>query len=337
MLAAQIAAYGAPFHVGRCAIPAPGPGEVLVEVRASGLCSTDLHLRDGRQNLGQLPRIPGHESAGRIAAVGPEVPGWQAGQRVLVTVDVTCQACRHCVTGNTQLCRGLRRLGFELDGGHAEFMVVPAQNLIVLPEGLSYENACILPDATGCMYHSLVSQGRVGPNQKVLILGAGGLGVHGIQIARLAGAEVIATSRKAHRLQEAARLGAIAVNPDLQDLARIVQELTAGEGLDLVADCVGTRQSVAQGLELLRPGGILLVIAYQDQDFNVPSLPLFFTEKQIIGCRGTNRKELIEVVELVSRGRLSSIIGATYPLQDFQSAVTALEEGSVVGRIVITR
>jgi propanol-preferring alcohol dehydrogenase len=229
------------------------------------------------------------------------------------------------------------RLGFERDGGHAELEVVPAQNLIALPEGLRYEDACILPDATGCMFHSLVSQGGIGPNQKVLILGAGGLGIHGIQIARLAGAEVIATSRKDHRLREAERLGAIAVNPEKQNLKEVVRTLTMGEGLDLIADCVGTQESVAHALELLRPGGKLLVVAYLDREFSVPSLPLFSSEKQIIGCRGTNRRELMEVVELVSRGRLTSVIGASFPLKEFHHAVEALEEGSVVGRVVITR
>ncbi len=337
MLGAQITAYRQPFRVGPCPLPSPGAGEVLLEVRASGLCSTDLHLRDGRQDLGRLPRILGHESAGRIAALGEGVGGWQTGQRALALIDVTCGRCRHCLAGDTQRCPRLQRLGFERDGGHAEWMVAPARNLIVLPDGLRDEDACILPDATGCMYHSLVSQGGVGPNQKVLILGAGGLGMHGIQIARLAGAEVIATSRREPRLREAARLGAIAVNPERESLAEVVRELTAGEGLDLVADCVGTQASVAQGFELLRPGGRLLVIAYQDREFAVPSLPLFAREKQIIGCRGTNHREMVEVVELVGRGRLASVIGATFPLAEFQRAVDALEQGSVVGRIVITR
>ncbi len=335
MLGVQITAYDQPFWLGQCPAPAPSRGEVLVEVKASGLCGTDLHLRDGRQDLGRLPRIPGHESAGRIAALGEGVTGWRTGQRVLVVIDVTCHTCRHCLAGETQRCRHLVRIGFERDGGHAELVAVPAANLIELPASLSEVDACILPDATGCMYHTLVSQGGVGPNQKVLILGAGGLGVHGVQIARLAGAEVIATSRREHRRREAARFGAVAVDPEAEDLAGAVRELTGGEGVDLVADCVGTRASVAQGLELLRPGGRLLVVAYQDREFSIPSLPLFAAEKQVIGCRGCNRRELTEVVGLVGRGRLTSVIGATWPLPEFQQAVTALEQGAVAGRIVI--
>ncbi len=337
MQAVQILQYNRPFRLARCGIPTPEAGEVLVEVKASGLCSTDLHLLDGRQDLGKLPRIPGHESAGVIAELGPGITGWRTGQRVVVVIDVTCGNCRHCLTGQTQRCAAMERIGFERDGGHAEYVAVPAQNLIELPETLSFEDACILPDATACMYHSLVSQGKAGPNQKVLILGAGGLGMHGIQIARLAGAEVAATSRRPHRLKEAARLGAVPINPEEADLSESVREFAGSEGLDLVADCVGTRESISQGFNLLRPGGKLLVIAYLDKNFEFPSLPLFSKEKEIIGCRGTNKLELRKVVELVARGRLQSIIGAAFPLSDFIKATETLERGDIVGRIVITR
>lgn len=337
MQAVQILQYHEPFQLAACGIPKPKAGEVLIEVKSSGLCSTDLHLLDGRQDLGTLPRIPGHESAGVIAELGPGAAGWRTGQRVVVVIDVTCGNCRHCLTGQTQRCAAMQRIGFERDGGHAEYVAVPARNLIELPDTLSFEDACILPDATACMYHSLVSQGHIGANQKVLILGAGGLGMHGIQIARLAGAEVAATSRRPHRLKEAARLGAVPINPEKTDLSQAVRAFAGSGGLDLVADCVGTRESISQGFDLLRPGGKLLVIAYLDKSFEFPSLPLFSREKQIIGCRGTNKLELREVVELVARGRLRSIIGARFPLSDFIRATETLQRGDIVGRVVITR
>jgi 2-desacetyl-2-hydroxyethyl bacteriochlorophyllide A dehydrogenase len=337
MQAVQILDYHKPFQLSRCKIPAPKPGEVLVEVKASGLCSTDLHLLDGRQDLGQLPRIPGHESAGVVVETGAGVEDRRRGQRVVVLIDVACGRCRHCLSGQTQRCTAMKRIGFERDGGHAEFVAVPEGNLIELPDTLSFEDACILPDATACMYHSLVSQGKIGPNQRVLILGSGGLGMHGIQIARLAGAEVAATSRRAHRLAEAARLGALPVNPEEEDLGKVIEEFTQCQGLDLVADCIGTQESVSQGFALLRPGGKLLVIAYLDRSFEFPSLPLFSKEKEIIGCRGTNKQELCDVVELVAQGRLQSIIGERFPLSEFIKATEALQRGDMVGRIVITR
>ena len=337
MKAVQILKYRDPFHYGEYPRPKLRAREVLVEVKASGLCSTDLHLLEGRVNLGPLPRIPGHETAGEIAELGPDVNDWEVGHRVTVAIDVTCRRCVHCLTGQTQRCPDKVRIGFERDGGHAQLVAVPADNLVALPDNLSHEEAAILPDAVACMYHCLIAQGKVGINQKVVILGVGGLGIHGVQIARLAGAEVLATSRREHRLQIAGDYGAIPVDPTRQDLAEAVHDFTQGAGADVVADCIGTQKSIQEGLHLLRPGGKLLVIAYIDEEFIIPSIPLFAPEKEIIGCRGSTRQELIEVVDLVARGNIKPIIGAEYPLSQIDQAVACLNAGEMVGRIVLTR
>jgi len=337
MNAVQILKYRDPFFYGEYPHPQPHANEVLVEVKASGLCSTDLHLLEGRVDLGQLPRIPGHETAGEIVELGSDVNGWKVGQRVTIAIDVTCNSCVHCLTGQTQRCPNKVRIGFERDGGHAQFVAVPADNLVSLPDNLSHEEAAILPDAVACMYHCLIAQGKVGINEKVVILGVGGLGIHGVQIARLAGADVLATSRRAHRLQIAREYGALPVDPTRQDLVEAVRDFTHGAGADVVADCIGTQASIREGLDLLRPGGKLLVIAYIDEAFMVPSIPLFATEREIIGCRGSTRQELIEIVDLVARGKLKPVIGAEYPLSKIDEAVACLNAGEMVGRIVLTR
>jgi propanol-preferring alcohol dehydrogenase len=337
MRAVVVARYGGTLEVMERPIPRPGVTEVLIRVRASGLCSTDLHLLSGRMLLGDLPRILGHESAGDIVEVGEEVTGWKAGDRVTVAVDVVCGTCRHCLTGQTQRCTSMQRIGFERDGGHAEYVAVPAANVIGLPATLAYDAAAILPDAVACMYHSLIGQGKVGSGQKVLILGAGGLGIHGVQIARLAGADVIATSRRPERLKIAGQYGAIPVNTMTQSLKETVNEFTRGEGMDVVVDNIGTRASVREGLSLLRPGGKLLVVAYLDDTFEVPSIPLFKTEQEIIGCRGSSKQDLEEVVRLTGSGKLTPVIGAYYPLEQIESAAERLKRGDLVGRIVLTR
>ncbi len=309
----------------------------MIRVRASGLCSTDLHLLSGRQPLGELPRILGHELAGEVVVLGPGVTGWQVGDRVTATIDVTCGRCRHCRTGETQRCTALQRIGFERDGGHAEYVTLPAANLVSLPDALSYEGAAILPDAVACMYHSLIHQGRLGVGQRVLILGVGGLGIHGVQIARLLEAEVLATSRRQERLVLAEQFGAKGVDPTRQSLEEAVAEFSCGEGVDLVVDNIGTRASVRQGLGLLRPGGKFLVVAYLDETFEIPSIPLFRREQQIIGCRGSTKQDLVAVVRLVQLGQLTPVIGAFYPLEQIREAAARLESGDLVGRIVLTR
>ena len=337
MQAVVVKKYGTQLEIIELPVPEPKSGEVLIKVHASGLCSTDLHLLNGRQPLGNLPRVLGHETAGEIIALGSNDTNWQEGNRVVVAIDEICGQCVHCLTGQPQRCTHKSRIGFERNGGHADFVVVPSENLVLLPENISYKEASILPDAMACMYHSIVNQGQLRINQKIVILGIGGLGIHGVQIARNAGADVVATSRRSHRLQAAEGYGAIAINPNETDLAKVVREITGGTGVDIVADCIGTTASIQQGLTLLRPGGKLLVIAYIDEIFEVPSIPLFSMEKEIIGCRGSSKLELVEVVNLVSQGKLESVIGAEFPLSQVHQAVKLLEAGDVLGRIVLVR
>ena len=337
MRAVVIANYGGSLQATRRPLPRPGPGEVLVRVRASGLCSTDLHLLSGRQPLGDLPRIVGHELAGDVVELGDGVAQWRTGERVTAAIDVTCGHCRHCLRGATQLCRAMQRIGFERDGGHADYVAVPAANLVALPEEIAYEAAAILPDAVACMYHSLIHQGGVGLGQRILILGVGGLGIHGVQIARSAGAAVLATSRQPQRVALAERYGAVGVNTADEPLEAAVARFTDGEGVDVVVDNIGNRASVRQGLSVLRPGGKFLVVAYLDESFEVPSIPLFKTEQQIIGCRGSTRQDLIDVVRLVRTGQVTPVLGASYPLEQIGEAVARLESGDLVGRIWLTR
>ncbi len=337
MLAVVIAAYGGSLEVARRPVPRPAFGEVLVKVCASGLCSTDLHLLSGRQPLGDLPRIVGHELAGDVIELGAGVTGWSVGDRVTAAIDVTCGRCRFCLVGQTQLCRAMKRIGFERDGGHTEFVALPAANLVAVPAEISYEAASILPDAIACMYHSLIHQGGVGIGQRILILGVGGLGIHGVQIARSAGATVMATSRQAQRIALAEQYGAIGLNTKDRDLDVAVSEFTDGEGVDVVVDNIGTRESVRQGLSALRPGGKFLVVAYQDESFEIPSMRLFKTEQQIIGCRGSTRQDLIDVVRLVHNGQITPVLGASYALDEIAAAAARLESGDLVGRIWLTR
>ncbi len=337
MRAVVIAGYGGTLQATHRPVPRPGFGEVLVKVHVSGLCSTDLHLLSGRQPLGELPRIVGHELAGEVVELGDGVTHWRPGARVTAAIDITCGRCRHCLTGETQRCVAMRRIGFEKNGGHADYVTVPAANLVEVPAEISYAAAAILPDAVACMYHSLVHQGRVGIGHRVLILGVGGLGIHGVQIARSAGANVLATSRRCERVALAEEYGATGVNTKDQSLENAVAAFTHGEGVDLVVDNIGTRDSVRDGLAVLRPGGKLLLVGYLDETLEFPSMRLFKTEQEIIGCRGSTKQDLVDVVRLVQSGRITAVIGAHYKLEQIDEAVARLESGDLVGRIVLTR
>ena len=337
MQAVAVTAYGEKLKVIEVRVPQPDSNEVLVQVHASGLCSTDTHLLTGRQPLGDLPRILGHELAGDIVELGSSVKGWQVGDRVTASVDVVCGSCQHCRTGQTQRCANMERIGFERDGGHSEYVTVPISNLVRFSKRVSYEQAAILPDAVACTYHCLVGQGKLAFGQTVVILGVGGLGIHGVQIAVHAGAKVIATSRRPDRLDVAEKFGAIPVNPNQQSLVELVHEVTSGQGADLVMDNIGNSASIDQGFNIMRPGGKFLVVAYLDEYFKVASMPLFSKEFELIGCRGSTLQDLVDVVRLVENGVIHPVIGEYFELQEIDQAVHCLENSQMIGRIVLTR
>jgi len=168
----------------------PGPGEVLVKVRASGLCVSDIHIQDGKVDTVHLPYTPGHEMAGVIVAVGKGVDPARIGEHISAAIDIICGECEFCRTGRTNLCRSLVRIGFERDGSHEEYCVIPAKNAFTVAPTIPFEEITGIPDAVGCMYNGLKNQAKLGIGQTLLILGVGGLGMNAIQIAKLMGATV---------------------------------------------------------------------------------------------------------------------------------------------------
>ena len=168
----------------------PGPGEVLVKVRASGLCVSDIHIQDGKVGTVHLPYTPGHEMAGVIVAVGKGVDPARIGEHISAAIDIICGECEFCRTGRTNLCRSLVRIGFERDGSHEEYCVIPAKNAFTVAPTIPFEEITGIPDAVGCMYNGLKNQAKLGIGQTLLILGVGGLSMNAIQIAKLMGATV---------------------------------------------------------------------------------------------------------------------------------------------------
>ena len=337
MRAVVIARYGGIAQATRRPVPRPGPGEVLVRVRASGLCSTDLHLLSGRQPLGDLPRIVGHELAGDVVELGEGVMHWRQGDRVTAAIDVTCGRCRHCLTGETQRCRAMQRIGFERDGGHADYVAVPG--------GKSRGAACgnFLRgggDSAGRrrLHVSQPDPPGWGGNRAAHPDPRGRRARHPRRADREErGAKVLATSRQQQRVALAEQYGAVGINTAHESLEAAVARFTDGEGVDVVVDNIGNRASVRQGLAMLRPGGKFLVVAYLDETFEVPSMPLFKTEQQIIGCRGSTKQDLIDVVRLVRTGQVTPVLGASYALDQIAEAAARLESGDLIGRIWLTR
>lgn len=316
--------------------PEPGRGQVLVQVKASGLCTTDYDLITGHMPLLAYPRILGHQAAGTIAAVGEGVTGFRTGDRIVAAIDDICGDCPYCRRGRPNLCQNLQRIGFELDGSHAEYVLVSADSLVPLPESIPFSEASILADAVASMYHALVVRGGMQVGDKVVLYGIGGVGIQGIQIVRLGGADVLVTSRQQPRLDMALELGANrAINPLETDVLEAVDEFTAGQGADLVVDGIGLQDSIQLCVEMLRPGGKVILFGNIEATFTANFADIFAPEKDILGSRANDKEDLMAVTELVAEGKIKSLVAREFPLADFGQALAEIEKGSFVGRAVI--
>lgn len=337
MQAAVLERFGEPLVVKEVEKPEPTDGEVLIRTRAAGICRTDLKVIDGSIPTVETPLIPGHEIAGEVAALGPGVTGVEEGARVTVSLDLACGHCEYCRSEQTNYCANLRRLGFEQDGGLAEFVRVPSQNVIVFPSNVTFEAAATIPDAVGSPYHAVVNRADVRPGHTVAVYGLGGLGLMAVQVAALAGAEVVGIARTPERRELARDFGAGAtIDPNDGDVADQLRQLTGGMGVDSFIDLVGIEGSVAQGVRSCRKGGKVVVVGYFVPDFVGSMIRLVYNEVAVLGSRGSTRAELLQATSLVGRGRLQPVIGKRIGIAQIEDGgVASLRDGSVVGRIVV--
>lgn len=336
MKAAILKEFGKPLVIEEKKIPIPGPHEVLVHVRASGLCVSDIHIQDGIINTVQTPYTPGHEMAGIIEEVGAGVTRVKKGDHIVAAIDIICGHCKYCLSGRTNLCQSLIRIGFERDGSHEEYCVIPEENAFKIADHIPFDQATGLTDAVGCMYNAIRNRANIRPGSRVLILGTGGLGMNAIQIAKVFGAEVYATSRQQKKLELSLDIGADAViNTKEQDLKEEIKRLTHGEMCDVVIDNIGIRDSVNQALSVVCAGGRVIVSGYNDPVFEADFQDVMKYEKEIVGMRGMTRSDLSEVIALVEQGKIIPYVYKTIPFERINDGLDMLRTGAAKGRVVM--
>ena len=319
--------------------PEPGPGEIMLRVGASALNHLDLNLREGRTYNGPLPRIMGCDIAGEVVAISPAAHTvLRLGDRVILNNRVTCSRCQHCGMGNDQWCPNQKRLGVDLDGGHADYITAPAVNAHVIPDDMEFAEAASLPIAAHTAWHCLVTQADIKPWDDVLVQAAGsGVGSMGIQIAKMMGARVITTAGTQWKLDTAREWGADEVinyreTPNFSDRVR---ELTDGQGVDLVFDCVGA-DVWEQNLLSLKTGGRLVITGVTSgarADLNLSLLqgkPL-----HLMGSGGRSNRTFADFMKVVRNGSLRGIPGRVFPLFDVGAAHQAMQDRDFYGKIVI--
>lgn len=316
--------------------PDPGPGEVLVRVTAAGICHTELHFLSGLLDLGIAPLTLGHEVVGRVERVGGGVNAPRAGDRVIVYYYVGCGRCAHCLVGDENLCDAIRaEYGFVTDGGFADYVKVPARNAVPLPDHLSDEVAAPIGCGVTTAVHAS-SLARLAMGDVALVYGVGAVSYGLIQLARLAGAEVIAVSRTPAKLEKAQALGAAhVINATEEKVAERVREITHGAGADVIYELVATKETMAACTQALAKRGRLVFIGYSEDSYTVHPIQLVITEASVMGAVGNTLDELVRAVDLVAHGKVQTVVDRVLPLGEFQKGIDALAKGELMGRVVL--
>ena len=308
-------------------MPTIGSEDVMVQVLATGVCRTDLHTRDDIRAGRRLPVVPGHEIAGRVAKVGPDVYMINAGDLVAVHYEQPCGACRHCRNKRTNLCQDGHSLGFDVQGGYAEY--VAAKQGTVLPLPPEYDPAVAAP--LGCSgttaYHSVVTVGDAREGELVVILGAGGVGLSAVQVAKAQGARVVAVDLKPEARKAAIEAGADAVASP--------QEAEPMHDVDVVVDFVSTAATLGLGRRLLGVGGRLVVVASGSEPISLTAADIMEGGRGFLGSYSSTMADLARAVALAENGKLTPLVTRRASLEEAPEVLQDLEAGVIVGRAVL--
>jgi NADPH:quinone reductase-like Zn-dependent oxidoreductase len=342
--AIQLVRQGVPgiFELRDIPDPQPGPGEVVVQVKACGLNHLDLWLESaGLPVKVTLPRTPGGEVSGTISAVAEggvaEVGSpWRPGDRVAIQSNVFCGECEFCRKGEESICLKGQLLGVTRDGGFAEKVVVPARALVKLPEAVSFETSAALTLAGSTAMHMLTSRTSVRAGDWVLVMGgASGVGSAAIQIAKDLGAKVITTGSTEAKRKTGLDLGADFAVDATADWPQEVRTITGKRGVDLVVEHVGG-DVLAKCFDCLARGGTIVTCgATAGREVNFNLWPFFVKQHRLIGSYGRNRADIQATLEWAAQGRLKGVIDSVVPLDQVPAAFAKLRARQVQGKVVV--
>ncbi len=293
---------GKPLQLQEIPIPEIGTKDVLVRVRAAGICHSDAHYRAGRSGMGFLPITLGHEVAGVIEEIGSEVTNVKVGDRVCLHYNITCGDCYYCTTGNEQFCDTVKMLGHHVDGGYAEYIAIPARNAIRLPKELPFEEGATLMCASATALHAL-RKGRIKAGETVAIFGVGGLGLSAIQLARALGAiEVFAVDIKQDKLELASEYNAIPIDASRTDAVEEIRKRTRGKGVNVALEMIGLSATMIQAIDSLGFMGRAVMVGMNQQPIQINTyLQVLGKEAEIIGSNDHLLQELPLLVDMARR------------------------------------
>lgn len=332
---------GRPLELQEVPLPAVGPRDVLVRVKAAGICHSDAHYRAGTSKVAPLPLTLGHEVAGVVEEVGAEVTRFRNGDRVCVHYLATCGECAWCQRGNEQFCVAGKMIGKYRDGGYAECLVMPSRSLFLLPAELAFTQGAIMMCSSATSLHAL-NQARLQAGETVAVFGVGGLGLSAVQLARALGASaVFAVDIKAGKLELAAEFGATPVHALEADPVQQIRELTGGRGVDVALELIGLPLTMRQSVQALAIHGRAALAGITDKTFELaPYQELLDKEARIIGVSDHLARELPLLLDLARTGKLdlSRVVTRTVPLkaEAINAVLDQLEGFGEAARVVVT-
>jgi len=337
--------HGGPEVLKYMDVPEPqiSPNEVLIKVKASGCNYNDVWARRGLPGVSIImPHISGSDAAGEIAEVGSEVTSVKVGDEVVVFSSISCGTCEACARGEVFFCRQFKIWGFQtgpLDGGHAEYAKVPAFNVVPKPKGLGWEQAASMPLVLFTAWRMLVTRAKIRAGDFVLVWGAGGgLGTMAVQICKLFNARAIAVANSDDKLQIASELGAAhVINRGKQDVNEEIKKITGRRGVDVVFEHVG-EATWETSVRALKWGGTLVTCgATSGFDAKTDIRLLWNKQLNLLGSHMANKAEFLDAWRFVESGDIKPAVFIALPLKEAGLAQKTIEDGQVIGKVVLTR
>ncbi|MEM0155922.1 MAG: zinc-binding dehydrogenase [Thermoplasmataceae archaeon] len=309
--------------------------EIILEQEVTGVCYRDILTMDGFFPRVRLPIIPGHEIAGRITKIGPEVKNFRVGQRVASLIYIPCGKCEFCTSGRENLCPNKKTFGELLDGSYRKYVKISERSAVPVPEGVGDHEAAISACVTGMIYHAIKVEGGIMEGETILLTGSGGgVGMHAIQVAKALGARVIAETSSKWKTDEILAAGADEVVFAEEDFSKKVKELTGG-GVDIVLEDVG-KPTFESSLRSLKTGGRMVVIGNVIPD--PVSLPLglvILKGNRITGSISSTREDMKKVLGMSASGKIHTISNRLVTLDRINEAYSDIRNRKSLGRVMI--
>lgn len=328
MKSVRLTAVGSPLEEQEINVPPIGEEDVLIRIRAAGVCHSDAHYRTGISAVARLPITLGHEVAGVVEEVGASAQNFKPGDRVSVHYLVTCGTCAFCRAGNEQFCRTAEMIGKHRDGGYAEFIALPERSVFCLPDEIPFEQGAVLMCSSATSLHAL-NKARFRPGETIAIFGVGGLGISAVQLARhLGAAQVFAVDINASKLELAKRFGAIPVNASSGHPVDQLKELTKGRGVDVALELVGLALTMGQAIQSLGVLGRAALVGLTRETLEIaPYAEILNKEAEIIGVSDHLASEIPFLFELVRSKQLDLSHGIIRSIPLEVAAINATLEG----------